>query len=112
MPMAAMRPTAGIAPDGALEKAAIPAGRDRTPAPTMDLTRLKISSGMVAVPPPTERVSSPTALLTDALSSEALEMRRAWRRRLSFVVDAMDAVDASYWGLQDGAPVGDMKFAL
>ena len=35
---------------GALPKAAMPAGNDKTPAPMMDLTRLKISSGIVAVP--------------------------------------------------------------
>lgn len=48
--MSAMRMVAGMSAEGALPKADIPAGRERTPAPTMHLTRLKISSGMVAVP--------------------------------------------------------------
>jgi len=39
---------------GASPKAAIPAGRESTPAPTIHLTRLKTSFGIVAVPFPTE----------------------------------------------------------
>lgn len=40
-PMVAIRKMAGTAADGALPKAAIPAGNDRTPAPTMPLTTEK-----------------------------------------------------------------------
>jgi hypothetical protein len=47
----AIRERAGTMAPGLLPKAAIPAGRLRTPTPTMALTRLKISLGMVAVPP-------------------------------------------------------------
>jgi hypothetical protein len=39
--------------EGALPNAAIPAGKDSTPAPTIDFTRLKISFVIVADPPPT-----------------------------------------------------------
>jgi hypothetical protein len=42
--------SAGRSADGALPKAAIPAGNANTPAPTMALMRLKTSAGMVAVP--------------------------------------------------------------
>ena len=38
----------GNSADGALPNAAIPAGRPRTPAPTIDLTKLKISFGIEA----------------------------------------------------------------
>lgn len=50
-PMSTIRKVAGINADGALPNSATPAERLRTPAPTMHLTRLKISFGMVAVPP-------------------------------------------------------------
>lgn len=50
-PMAVMSVTAGMTADGALPNAAIPAGRERTPAPTIDFTRLNISLDIVAVPP-------------------------------------------------------------
>jgi hypothetical protein len=46
-----MRALAGTKALGALPKAAMPAGKPNTPAPTMALTKLKISLGMVAVPP-------------------------------------------------------------
>lgn len=51
--MIAMRARAGTSADGASPNAAIPAGRDKTPTPTMALTRLKISDATVAVPLPT-----------------------------------------------------------
>jgi hypothetical protein len=41
--MKRMRAEAGAREDGELEKAATPAGRERTPAPTMFFTRLKTS---------------------------------------------------------------------
>jgi hypothetical protein len=41
-----MRVEAGRREEGELEKAATPAGRERTPAPTMFLTRLKTSLGI------------------------------------------------------------------
>jgi hypothetical protein len=50
MPM--ISATAGNTALGALPNAAIPAGIARTPAPTMDLTKLKISCDTVAVPSP------------------------------------------------------------
>jgi len=56
-PMSAMRMDAGSTAEGALAKAAIPAGRESTPAPTMLLIRLKISLDMVAVPPDTDAPS-------------------------------------------------------
>lgn len=51
-PMTAMSATAGRTAERADPNAAIPAGRERTPTPTMALTRLKTSVGMVAVPDP------------------------------------------------------------
>ena len=51
MPIRTMRTAAGRAALGALPNATMPAGKPRTPAPTMPLTRLKMSSGTVAVPP-------------------------------------------------------------
>ena len=47
-PMMAIKATAGITALGADPHAAIPAGRLRTPAPTMPLIRLKINSVTVA----------------------------------------------------------------
>jgi len=49
-PMNEMRTVAGMRAEGALPKAATPAGRDNTPAPTIFLTRLKTSFWMVALP--------------------------------------------------------------
>mmetsp|Transcript_1559 Transcript_1559/g.2653 ORF Transcript_1559/g.2653 Transcript_1559/m.2653 type:complete len:103 (+) Transcript_1559:1313-1621(+) len=61
-----IKATAGSTAEGAFPNAAIPAGRDSTPAPTIDLTRLKISLGMVAVPVPAVE-----ALLSAAASSSS-----------------------------------------
>jgi hypothetical protein len=52
-PIPMISATAGRTALGALPNAAMPAGIARTPAPTMDLTKLKISCEMVAVPSPT-----------------------------------------------------------
>mmetsp|Transcript_1388 Transcript_1388/g.3087 ORF Transcript_1388/g.3087 Transcript_1388/m.3087 type:complete len:204 (-) Transcript_1388:86-697(-) len=49
--MMVIKATAGMTADFALPKAAIPEGKDKTPTPTMALTRLKVCSGMVADPP-------------------------------------------------------------
>ena len=57
MPMTAIIITAGMAAEGALPKFAIPAGKLNTPTPTIALTRLKTSLGMVAVPPLTSGVA-------------------------------------------------------
>jgi hypothetical protein len=65
MPKSAMSPIAGTTADGALPKAAMPLGKVNTPAPTMLLTKLKTSLGMVAVPVP---APAPAALSS---SSEA-----------------------------------------
>jgi hypothetical protein len=48
-PMVAMSMTAGMTALGASPNMAIPAGNDNTPAPTIDLTKLKIKLGIVAV---------------------------------------------------------------
>mmetsp|Transcript_8563 Transcript_8563/g.18256 ORF Transcript_8563/g.18256 Transcript_8563/m.18256 type:complete len:83 (+) Transcript_8563:1255-1503(+) len=65
--MEAMRAIAGNMADGALPKAEIPAGKLKTPAPTIDLTKLKISLGMVAVPPDaTEESPTSPSLASDA----------------------------------------------
>jgi len=50
--MVAISSMAGSTADRALPNAAMPAGRDRTPTPTIAFTRLNTSLGMVAVPPP------------------------------------------------------------
>jgi len=50
-PMTAIRATAGRTAERADPNAAIPAGRERTPTPTIAFTRLNTSVGMVAVPP-------------------------------------------------------------
>jgi hypothetical protein len=52
-PKSAMRMDAGRTADGAFANDAMPAGNESTPAPTIHLTRLKISLDIVAVPPPT-----------------------------------------------------------
>lgn len=52
MPMVAMRMVAGRTADGALPKDAMPAGRESTPAPTIDFTRLNTWLDMVDVPSP------------------------------------------------------------
>ena len=49
-PINAINDTAGITPDGASAKAAIPAGNVKTPAPTIPFTRLKMSCVTVASP--------------------------------------------------------------
>ena len=46
----AMRTTAGSVADGAFPNAATPAGKLSTPAPTIPLTKLKTSFGIVAPP--------------------------------------------------------------
>jgi hypothetical protein len=48
-PIKAMSMTAGMTALGASPNMAIPAGNDNTPAPTIDLTKLKIKLGIVAV---------------------------------------------------------------
>jgi hypothetical protein len=47
-PIRVISNTAGTIAEGALPNAAIPAGKDSTPAPTMDFTRLKMSFVMVS----------------------------------------------------------------
>jgi hypothetical protein len=49
--MSEMSATAGIIPEGALQKEATPAGSDKTPAPTIPFTRLNIEAVDVDVPP-------------------------------------------------------------
>ena len=50
-PVRIINPYAGNNAVGWSPNAAIPAGKPNTPAPTIALTKLKISLGMVAVPP-------------------------------------------------------------
>jgi len=50
--MMPIRRVAGRIALGAFPYAAMPAGKLKTPAPTMDLTKLNISTGMDAVPLP------------------------------------------------------------
>lgn len=57
MPIPVIKERAGNKADGELPKAAIPAGKLSTPTPTMALTKLKTSLGIVAVPPLFETVT-------------------------------------------------------
>jgi len=76
---------------------AIPAGRDKTPAPMMDLTRLKTSSGMVAVSEG-DAVDCCFSFLRGALSSlSEAEDDTAHRRDLLLLVDRR----ADVGGLRD-----------
>lgn len=70
-PKSAMRIDAGTTAEGALANAATPAGRESTPAPTMFLTRLKISLGIVAVPPDDWGFAPPLTLTEGSLGSRA-----------------------------------------
>jgi len=54
--MTVMRITTGMSADRALQKTVIPAGRERTPAPTMDFTRLNVRLVMEALPLPASPV--------------------------------------------------------
>ena len=74
--MVAMSTTAGRTAEGAFPKAAIPAGKPKTPAPTIFFTRLNTSCEMVAVPPDIDggdddEVDSDDDNDDEALSSEA-----------------------------------------
>ena len=66
----AINATAGNTADGASAKAAIPTGNDNTPAPTIFLTKLKISSDTVA-PSSSDAVAPPAA--TSAVIAKPFE---------------------------------------
>ena len=66
--------------EGALPYAAMPAGKLSTPAPTMLFTRLNISLGMDAVPPPDDGDDGDDELSSTALHSEVLLLVLSWRR--------------------------------
>ena len=68
-PIVAIKTVAGNTALGALPNAAMPAGIARTPPPTIVLTRLKISFGIVAVPVP---LLVPPTKLPPLPSSESL----------------------------------------
>jgi len=73
-PMTVMRIAAGIIADGALPKADIPAGKLSTPAPTIDLTRLKIMP-VIGAPSEVEdddALSSPSGGCTAAADEEVI----------------------------------------
>jgi hypothetical protein len=53
-PMPMISATAGMTALALLPNAAMPAGIAKTPAPTMDLTKLKTSCEILAVPPPVD----------------------------------------------------------
>lgn len=102
--MAATNPMAGMAALGASPNAAMPAGSDRTPTPTMPLTRLKISLVIEAVPPPTAASCPPprAAVVATAEDDErfGLVMRPApplgtERATLAVHVAAKGAFDAA-----------------
>ena len=108
--MAATNPTAGIAALGASPNAAMPAGRDRTPTPTIPLTRLKISLGIEAVPPPTAAsCPPPRAAVVTAEGDErfGLVMRLApplgTAERDTLAVAAKGAFDAAVAADSDAA---------
>ena len=101
VPMAATNPTAGMAALGASPNAAMPAGSDRTPTPTIPLTRLKTSLGIEAVPPPTAvSCPPPRAAVVTAEDDErfGLVMRLApplGTERATLAVAAKGAFDAA-----------------
>lgn len=68
-PIRPINKTAGTTADGALPNSAIPLGNVKTPAPTIPLIKLKISSEIFAVPVPLIGLANPSELSTSSLSS-------------------------------------------
>ena len=100
--MAATNPTAGMAALGASPNAAIPAGSERTPTPTMPLTRLNTSLGIEAVPPPTAASCPPPRAAGETAEEDKrfdfLLMRPApplGTERATFAVATKGAFDAA-----------------
>ena len=79
--MTVMMITEGMSADGALLKTVIPAEREKTPAPTMDFTRLKVRLVMEALPlPASPVVEEDSSSLPSAVMLEVAVLWNKWVR--------------------------------